>query len=216
MAIGLRCVLIGILGYLLGTVSTGYLLGKLYGVDDIRKTGSGNAGTTNMLRTLGWAPSMLTLLGDVLKSFIAAKVGFWVAGDLGLLIGGSAAILGHDFPVFMNFKGGKGIASTLGLILAINPLIAACLFVPFFVIVAITRFVSLGSIVIAILYPVVTGLLLHAHPNVAMYTYFAIGAGALAVFSHRKNIVRLLHHEENRLDFERISKIKAKIQNKKK
>lgn len=215
MTIWFRYVISGFIGYLLGNISMGYLLAKLYGVRDIRKHGSGNAGSTNVLRTLGWVPSLLTLLGDCLKSFAAAKIGMLLGGDIGLLIGGSAAILGHDFPAFMGFRGGKGIASTLGLILAINPFIALILAVPFFIIVVLTHYVSLGSIVIAALYPFVTWLLMRTNTHVSAYTLFACGAGALAIFCHRKNIVRLLQHQENKLDFERISKIKAKIQSRK-
>lgn len=216
MAFWLRCLITGIVGYLLGTISVGFLLAKLYGVRDIRKTGSGNAGSTNVLRTLGWVPSLLTLLGDCLKAFLAAQIGKWLGGDICLLIGGTAAILGHDFPVFMNFRGGKGIASTLGLIFAIDPRIVLCLFAPFIIIVAVTRYVSVASILAAIEFPILTAIFTRGNPHYMAYVVFSSAVGLLAVFCHRKNIVRLIHHEENRLDFEKISKIKSKIQDKRK
>ncbi len=103
MALWLKYVLIAVVGYLLGNISVGILVAKLYGIKDIRKVGSGNAGSTNVLRNLGWLPSVLTLVGDCLKSFIAAQLGRCLAGDVGLLIGGTAAILGHDFPVFFKW-----------------------------------------------------------------------------------------------------------------
>ena len=121
MPIGLRYLIIALAGYLLGNISVGILISKIYGVRDIRTHGSGNAGSTNVLRTLGWLPSVLTLIGDCLKGYLAAELGRYLAGDIGLIIGGICAIIGHDFPVFFRFRGGKGIATSLGLIIATKP-----------------------------------------------------------------------------------------------
>ena len=204
-----------VIGYLFGNISSGILIAKLYGVGDIRKQGSGNAGTTNVLRTLGWVPSVLTLVGDCLKGLIPALIGKWIAGDIGLLVGGTFAILGHDFPALFGFKGGKGIATSLGLILAINPWIAVILFVLVVAIVAVTGYMSVGSLCAALAYPLLTAILQRGCDHYAAYVWFAIFASLLTIFCHRANIARLFRGEENRLDFEKISSIKSKIKNSK-
>ena len=210
MTLWLKYVLIAVVGYLLGNISVGILVAKLYGIKDIRKVGSGNAGSTNVLRNLGWLPSVLTLVGDCLKSFIAAKLGQWLAGDVGLLIGGTAAILGHDFPVFFRFKGGKGIAASLGMILTINPWLGIGLTAVVVLIAALTGYVSLGSITVSFLYPICIAVLLRGNVHYTAYIVFSIFASLLSLFCHRKNIQRLLHHEENKLDFKKISRLSKK------
>ena len=212
----LKLILIAVIGYLFGNISSGILIAKLYGIRDIRKQGSGNAGTTNVLRTLGWVPSVLTLVGDCLKGLIPALIGKWIAGDIGLLVGGTFAILGHDFPALFGFKGGKGIATSLGLILAVNPWIALMLLVLVLIIVGVTGYMSVGSLCAALLYPVLTAILQFGNEHYRAYVLFAIFASALTIFCHRANISRLFHGEENRLDFEKISRIKSKIKNSKK
>ena len=206
-----KLILIAVIGYLFGNISSGILIAKLYGVGDIRKQGSGNAGTTNVLRTLGWVPSVLTLLGDCLKGLIPALIGKWLAGDMGLLIGGTAAILGHDFPALFGFKGGKGIATSWGLIFAVNPWIALILLALVLLIVGFSRYMSVGSLSAAVLYPVLTAIFKHGSENFLAFMLFAIFASALTIFCHRANIERLFKGEENRLDFGKISRIKSKI-----
>ena len=210
MALWLKYVLIAVVGYLLGNISVGILVAKLYGIKDIRKVGSGNAGSTNVLRNLGWLPSVLTLVGDCLKSFIAAQLGRYLAGDVGLLIGGTAAILGHDFPVFFKFKGGKGIAASLGMILTINPWLGISLTAVVVLIAALTGYVSLGSITVSVVYTFCIAVLLRGNPHYWAYIGFSIFASLLSLFCHRKNIQRLLHHEENKLDFKKISRLSKK------
>ncbi len=216
MAIGLKYLIIALAGYLLGNVSVGILISKLYGVVDIRRHGSGNAGSTNVLRTLGWVPSILTLVGDCLKALIAAELGRALCGDTGLLLGGVCAVLGHDYPVFFRFHGGKGIASSLGVIIAVNPRIALILLVLVIVITAVTRYVSVGSICASVLYPVLVAVMCRSYDNYVWYVVSAVFMCVLALFCHRKNIARLIRKEENRLDFDRISKLSAKIKGKKK
>ena len=211
MSIWLKYILIAIIGYLLGNISMGVLVAKLYGIKDIRKEGSGNAGTTNVLRTLGWVPSVLTLVGDCLKALIASLIGKWLGGDIGLLIGGTFAVIGHDFPALLGFKGGKGIASSWGMILAVNWRIALILIVMLVIIVAITRYMSIASIAGAVLYPILSAILMRGNTYYTAYVLFALFACLLALFCHRKNILRLIHGEENRLDFAKISKLKNKI-----
>lgn len=212
MAIWLKYLLIAVIGYFLGNISVGILIARLYGIKDIRKVGSGNAGTTNVLRNLGWIPSVLTLAGDCLKGLIAALIGKWIAGDIGLLIGGNFAVLGHDFPVFFKFKGGKGIATNLGLILVLNPWIAVGLTIAVLIVVAISRYMSLGSIMACFAYPTLVAILMRGHAHYAACVGFGIFAGALALFCHRSNLVRLIRGQENRLDFKKISSLHSKIQ----
>jgi len=211
MAIWLKYLLIILIGYLLGNVSVGILIARLYGIKDIRKVGSGNAGTTNVLRNLGWAPSVLTLAGDCLKGLVAALIGKWIAGDVGLLIGGNFAVIGHDFPVFFKFKGGKGIATNLGLIIVVNPWIALILTVAVIAVVAFTRYMSVGSIMACFLYPTLTAIMMRGSEFYTAYLLFAIFAGALALYCHRANVLRLIKKQENRLDFKKISSLRSKI-----
>ena len=215
MTVFLKYLLIAVAGYLLGNISLGIFIARIYGIKDIRKVGSGNAGTTNVLRNLGWFPSVLTLVGDCLKGLLAALLGKYLAGDIGLLVGGTCAILGHDFPVFFKFKGGKGIATSLGLILMVDPWIALILLVLVLGIVAITRYMSVGSIMACFLYPVLTVLFKAGDPHYAAYVLFAFFAGVLALYQHRANLLRLMRREENRLDFKKISDISRKIMDKK-
>ena len=207
----LKCVLAAVIGYLLGNISSGYLVSKAYGLRDIRKHGSGNSGTTNVLRTLGWLPSVLTLIGDCLKGFFACLIGRALGGDLGMLIGGLCAILGHDFPVFLGFKGGKGIATSLGLILAINPMIAVAELVVQVVAVAITRTMSVASLITTVAFPVLVAIMERGRPNYPLFLGFSIVAAALSLFGHRTNIDRLIKGKENTLDFKKISEISKKV-----
>lgn len=207
----LNYILSGIIGYLLGDIPSGYLISKAYGLRDIRKHGSGNSGTTNVLRTLGWLPSVLTLLCDFLKGYMACLIGKWLAGDLGMVIGGFCAILGHDFPVFTGFKGGKGIATSLGLIVAINPWIGLVELLVQIIVVAITHTMSIASLITTVAFPVLVAVMERRRPNFPLFLGFAIAASALALFRHRSNINRLIHDKENRLDFKRIAQISEKV-----
>ena len=211
MNIWLLYLLIAIGGYLLGNISSGILIAKAFGVGDIRKVGSGNAGTTNVLRNLGWLPSVLTLAGDCLKGLIAALIGKWLGGEVGLIIGGTCAVLGHDFPAAFRFKGGKGVTTYLGLILILDWRIAVILTVIVLAVVAITRYMSVGSILACFLYPAMVVIFRAGKPHYAVYVLSAFFAGALTLFQHRANLVRLVQKKENRLDFKKISDISKKI-----
>lgn len=200
-------ILSAVIGYLLGNFSAGIVIARAFGVADIRKTGSGSSGSTNVLRTLGWLPSILTLLGDCLKSFVAAMIGRLLAGDYGMLVGGLFAIVGHDFPVFLHFKGGKGVASTLGLLLAVDWRVGLILLGVVLLIAYLTHYVSVGSITAAILMPFLIGLMNRDRQNCAAYIIGTALVGALDVFSHRANIKRLIEGKENKLDFKKISQI---------
>ena len=206
-----KYILCAVLGYLLGNISSGILIARAFGVNDVRKYGSGNSGTTNVLRTVGWLPSVLTLVGDCLKGYAACLIGQALAGDPGMLLGGLCAILGHDFPVFMGFKGGKGIATSLGLIIAISPWVALAELMVQIIAVALTRYMSIASLIAAVAFPVFTAILCRGRENYGLFLLFSIMAAALAIFQHRGNIKRLIRGEENRLDFKRITEVSKKV-----
>ena len=203
-------ILSAIIGYLLGCIPCGVLIARIYGHMDIRKTGSGNSGTTNVLRTLGWAPSLLTLAGDCIKGVLAALIGRWLGGEAGMLAGGLFAVLGHDFPVFMKFKGGKGIATSLGVTLVVCPLALPPLLVILIAIVAVTRIMSAGTLTISLLYPILTWLLLPENADPTLRIGFAVLLTALSFFCHRSNLRRLFRGEENKLDFHEINRLSRK------
>ena len=200
-------ILIAIVAYLLGNISTGLIVGKLFAHTDIRKVGSGNAGTTNVMRTLGWVPSVVTLVGDVVKAILAMLVGKWLDPEMGKFIAGVAVVAGHNWPVFFGFKGGKGIASSLGVILMTDPWIALILLIIQFGILIPTKLMSLASIASSISYPILVAIF---HWGEWGYMLWALILGVMAVYSHRSNIKRLLNKNENKLDFEKINEISKK------
>lgn len=208
----LICLLIG---YLFGLFQTGYFYGKLNGVD-IRNLGSGNAGTTNALRTLGVKAGLITLLGDVFKCVVAVLVvkGIYSGTHADILpllsiYAGFGAVLGHNYPFYLGFKGGKGIAAMAGMILSTDLRMTAICLIVFILIVAITRYVSLGSLVVSVLFLaqlIVAGQLgqfgMEQMQLLEMY-----GVGALFVISafwrHRANIARLKDGTENKISFKK-------------
>lgn len=206
------------IGYAFGLIQTGYIYGMINKVD-IRKHGSGNAGTTNALRTLGWKAGVITFIGDCLKCLAAVAVIRLLFAqndnaELLAIYGGLGAVLGHNFPFYLNFKGGKGIAATAGLILSIHPLMFLSIAVVFIGIVLVTQYVSLGSLVIMVLFIIEVivygqsgGLQLTA---VELYEYYGIAfvLAVLAFWRHRANISRLLKGTENKTDVRKIGKKK--------
>lgn len=201
-----------IIGYVFGLLQTGYLYGKMHNVD-IRKQGSGNAGTTNALRTMGWKAGLITLLGDCFKCVFAVVVVHLIYGrthadmiPMLAMYAGMGAVLGHNYPFYLKFKGGKGIAATAGLLLSTTNvwMVLICLFA-FLAIVGVTRYVSLGSLAVVIIYlmeVVVYGQM--GGFGVAqnyLYEMYAIAAFLMlsAFFKHKANIKRLLSGTENKL-----------------
>ena len=190
-----------ILGYVFGCFSTGYLVGKIKHVD-IRKYGSGNPGTTNALRTLGSKAGIITLIGDMIKAIIpillVRLVIFPNVEDIQLYIlyTGLGVVLGHNYPVWLGFKGGKGIAATGGVMAAFDPLIIPFGLILFVGAVAITRYVSVGSLLVAVLLPI--WMLIRYPGNIHMLVV-AIIYMALAFIKHHSNIKRLMNGTENKL-----------------
>ncbi len=188
--------------YLLGSIPFGYVLVLIFRQQDIRATGSGNIGATNVARSGGKGLGILTLVLDLLKAFAAVKIAQHLApgmpgfpSDLAVAAG-IAAILGHVFPIWLRFKGGKGVASALGVFLALAPLAALCALGVFIVIFAITRFVSLASILAAFTMPVFC--MLFMPDRTPMFVGGIIFIALLVIAKHRANIDRLVQGTESR------------------
>ncbi|MBD5559654.1 MAG: glycerol-3-phosphate 1-O-acyltransferase PlsY [Clostridia bacterium] len=191
-------ILSAVIAYLLGSVSFSMLFSKHLIHDDVRRHGSGNPGTTNMLRTYGWKYGLATLVCDVLKGVFAALIGLWLAGPDGMFLAAVMVVVGHNFSCFLRFRGGKGIAAAIGAYLVMQPVpslivIAACL-----VLVFITRIMSVGTIIGMIASAVVTCFISGGNWE---WNTASIIIAVLTVFAHRSNIQRLLRGEENRLSF---------------
>lgn len=198
------------IGYICGLFQTGYIYGKSKGID-IRNEGSGNAGTTNSLRVLGWKAGLLTFLGDLCKAILAVLVvklifeGTYPDVIKVLeLYAGFGAVLGHNFPCYLKFKGGKGIACTAGVILAVCPLAAPVCLALFIASIAVTRYVSLGSILVVIAYliqVIVFGQMGYLHMEAEYLPEFYVISACftgMALWRHRANMKRLLNGTENK------------------
>ncbi len=212
-------ILAALIGYLCGNLLSGYLIGKKEHVD-ITKEGSGNVGTTNTFRVLGKAAGAITLVMDILKAIVAVLLvrliltPYYEESTVRMfcLIAAVFAVLGHDFPFYMHFKGGKGIATSTGMILALFPQTFPLCLVVMVATVAITRYVSLGSILCACLFFIQVvvfgqmGLLSFAKEDLLWVYLLTFFVAALAVWRHKSNIDRLIHHTENRFSFHSSSK----------
>lgn len=190
----LQNVLIVLLCYFLGNCSTSYLVGKTTANIDIRKHGSGNAGSTNVLRTLGIKSALVTFIGDTLKGIIAIYIGMKFDSEILMLLCGIAVVLGHNWPILLKFKGGKGIATTLGVFIAINPIITAICFIISLIIVYFFRYVSLASISLVTILSITM-----LFSEGIQYFIFALALWVLAVYKHKDNIGRLLKGTERKL-----------------
>jgi glycerol-3-phosphate acyltransferase PlsY len=202
-------IFVALAAYLVGAIPTGLIVGKIgYGVD-IRTQGSGNIGATNAKRVLGRQVGNLVLALDVLKGFIvtwgaaviATGMFSWPpepdpAAAAVIVVAAVAAILGNIFPVYIGFKGGKGVGMGAGVVLAMDPLICAILLLIWLAVRALTRYVSVASISIALIFPV---LMWWRHPDNIPYIIFAVFAAAVVIYSHRENLKRLLAGEESRI-----------------
>lgn len=195
-----------VLAYLLGSIPTAVWISKGYFGVDIRELGSGNAGATNTFRTLGSKAGSVVMLIDMLKGFLAVKLSLISSFDLGSeqlvnlqVVLGLAAVVGHIFPIWADFRGGKGIATLFGMILSIQPLVAVSLVGVFVLMLFLTRYVSLSSISASIAFPVLIVFIFRA-PELS-YRVFAIATACLVVLTHHKNIGRLLHGNESKVPF---------------
>ncbi|MGI6453835.1 MAG: glycerol-3-phosphate 1-O-acyltransferase PlsY [Syntrophomonadaceae bacterium] len=176
-----------LLCYLIGSIPFSYLFTRIFRGVDIRTIGSGNVGATNVLRSAGIAVAIPALAGDLCKGILGAWLGFVVGGPLIAVLCSGTTILGHCYPVFLNFRGGKGVATAAGIILFLVPDILLILLIVFVITVFISRYVSLGSIICAVLFPILTISLQKPWP----YIVLSFIMSALVIFSHRMNISRL-------------------------
>ena len=193
--------------YLLGSMNFAIIISKLKYGSDIRQHGSGNAGMTNMMRTYGKSAAAGTLLGDALKAIISGVIGYAAIGMYGAYIAGMFCILGHMFPVYYKFKGGKGVVTAYASMLMCDPIVFAVLLVIFIIIVAFTKYISLGSIMCMLLYPVILDRLHKIIYGVTgLYVVIAIFNAALIIFMHRENIKRLLNGKESKFSFKKSEK----------
>jgi len=181
--------------YLIGSVPFSYLFSRYLGGVDIRSRGTGNVGATNVLRTLGMKIALLSLLGDVLKGVLAAWLGLVFGGESLAALCTVAVVCGHCWPLFLDFRGGKGVATSAGALLVLMPLITLILMVTFVTIIAVSRYVSLGSVCAAVLLP----LLVLVMQEPWQYLLMSVLLAGMVLFRHRTNIERLRQGCESKL-----------------
>lgn len=207
-------IIVAIIAYLIGSISFSVIISKKMAGFDVREKGSGNAGSTNVLRTVGKKAALITLVCDILKGVVAILIAL-LAGNIikgldnALLVqlAGVFVIIGHTFPIFFKFKGGKGIATSLGVLLIINWQIGLICLVFALLLMALTKMVSVGSIAAAVLFPV---LVLFINQNYIVaessnwsYLIFSIIIALLVIFNHRENLKRIFSGTENKISFKK-------------
>ena len=209
-------IIVGIIAYLIGSINFSVLISKKMAGFDVREKGSGNAGATNMLRSVGKKAAAITLICDILKGVISIVIAIIVGNiaknldrELLLQIAGIAVVLGHTFPIFFGFKGGKGVATSLGVLLMSNWQIGLICLVFAVVLMALTRMVSLGSCAAAVLFPVLT-LFINQHYTVLtdgksgrVYFVYSVILAIIVLYNHRSNIKRILNGTENKLSLKK-------------
>ena len=207
-------IVVAVIAYLIGSVNFSIILSKKMAGFDVREKGSGNAGTTNMLRSVGKKAAVITLICDILKGVVSIVIAIIIGNiakdldrELLVQIAGILVVLGHTFPVFYGFKGGKGVATSLGVILISNWQIGLICLVFALVLMALTRMVSLGSCGAAVLFPVLT-LFINEHYTVLsdgrngnVYFIYSVILAVIVLYNHRSNIKRIMDGTENKLSF---------------
>ena len=210
----LAYIIVAIIAYLIGSINFSIIISKKMAGFDVREKGSGNAGTTNMLRSVGKKAAAITLVCDILKGVVSIGLAIIIGNitknldrELLLQIAGIAVILGHTFPIFFGFKGGKGVATSLGVLLLSNWQIGLICLVFAIVLMALTKMVSLGSCAAAVLFPVLT-LFINEHYTVLtegkngnVYFVYSVILAIIVLYNHRENIKRILNGTENKLSF---------------
>ena len=193
-----------IVPYLLGSLNFAIIISAKQYNEDIRSFGSKNAGMTNMMRTYGKKAAGLTLIGDALKAIVACTVGYLMLGYFGCYIAGLFCVIGHMFPIFYHFRGGKGVVTGAMAILMGDPITFAIILLIFIIIVAFTRYISLGSIMSVLLYPIILDRIYKwVHHAVCPFIIFAILLAVLVVAKHYENIKRLMQGKENKFSFKK-------------
>lgn len=209
-------ILMAIIAYCIGSVNFSVIFSRKFAGFDVREKGSGNAGSTNMLRSVGKKAAAITLVCDILKGIIAIAISIIIGNivsdtnkELLLQIAGIAVVLGHTFPVFFEFKGGKGVATSLGILLMSNWQIGLICLVFALVLMALTRMVSLGSCAAAVLFPVLTLFINNNYTVLTegksgnVYFIYSLILAMIVLYNHRENIKRLLNGTENKLNLKK-------------
>ena len=208
-------IIMAIIAYCIGSVNFSVIFSKKFAGFDVREKGSGNAGTTNMLRSVGKKAAAITLVCDILKGVVSIGIAILLGNipdinkELLVQIAGIAVILGHTFPVFFGFKGGKGVATSLGVLLLSNWQIGLICLVFALVLMILTRMVSVGSCAAAVLFPILT-LFINEHYTVLtegksgnVYFIYSVILAVIVLFNHRSNIKRILNGTENKVSFKK-------------
>ena len=209
-------IIMAIIAYLIGSINFSVIISKKVAGFDVREKGSGNAGTTNMLRAVGKKAAAVTLICDVLKGVVSIGIAIILGNivkdinrELLIQVAGIAVVLGHTFPVFFGFKGGKGVATSLGILLLSNWQIGLICLVFGIVLIILTRMVSLGSCAAAVLFPVLT-LFINEHYTVltdgksgSTYFIYSVILAVIVLYNHRSNIKRILSGTENKISFKK-------------
>jgi len=188
-------ILVGLLSYLIGSIPFSYLIPKWIGKIDIRLHGSGNTGTTNVVRTLGMKVGVLAFIGDFLKGLIPTLIGLIWLGEIGGITGALLSVIGHCYPIWLKFKGGKGVATSAGVMLVLLPDLFVMLLLVQFAVIFLTRYMSLASIISACLLPVLSFVFSKSMPLLA----FSIALGLFVIYRHRSNLKRLIQGTESKL-----------------
>ena len=210
----LAYIIVAIIAYLIGSINFSIIISKKMAGFDVREKGSGNAGTTNMLRSVGKKAAAITLVCDILKGVVSIGLAIIIGNisknldkELLLQIAGISVVLGHTFPIFFGFKGGKGVATSLGVLLMSNWQLGLICLVFALVLMILTKMVSLGSCAAAILFPVLT-LFINEHYTVLtegkngnVYFVYSVILAIIVLYNHRENIKRILNGTENKLSF---------------
>ena len=206
------CILIAVVAYLIGSINFSIIFSKKFAGFDVREKGSGNAGTTNMLRSVGKKAAALTLLCDILKGVVAIGIAIGIAyffnadnKSIMVQIAGLAVVIGHTFPIFFGFKGGKGVATSLGVLIMSNWEIGLICLAVGILLIAITKMVSLGSCAAAILFAVLA-YIIKDHYIVMQgsgYFLYSVVLALFILFNHRSNIVRIIKGKENKISFKK-------------
>lgn len=184
-----------VLSYLLGSISFSYIFSRLWGGVDIRKRGSGNVGATNVLRTLGLKVALPAFMGDFFKGLLAAFLGMKLGGEALASACALAAVIGHCYPVFLGFRGGKGVATAGGAVLFLMPDVLGLLALVFLTVIFMSRYVSLGSITAAFTLPILAFIL----DKPLSFIILSIVLAVLVIYKHRENIERLLNGQEPKI-----------------
>ena len=192
----LKYLLIAAVAYLLGSFSTGLTVAKATHGPDLHQVGSKNTGATNALRTMGLKRGLVTFVGDVIKALLACFIGHKLMGQNGAMLAGLMAIVGHNWPVYYHFKGGKGAACSCAVMLCTFPIPAVISYVVAILTIVVTKYVSLGSMVLLLLFAVLVAI---TNWGSWLAIAWAAALALLCVYRHKANIVRLVHGEESKI-----------------